>query len=317
MILALIAALLAAGIALPHFLDLQGAPPMTASLIWAAGLTLRALAGAALIAYVVLVFPATGLFAAVTHWCWHTVLPILTTHLGFDGHRLGGVVVLLPAALVAASLLSAAWGLGRATRSVRRLLGEAMIGGPQGSVIVSEQDVVLAAAGIGRPRVVVSTGALLALDDDELAAGLAHEQAHIARQHRWILLYAEACRGLSIFFPGARQASRQLSHHLERDADAWALRRHDRLALAGAICKATTGASSTVAFARLSGDVGARQRVEELIASQRALSSGRLFGLRACAAGVTTLALGLALTLPVAVAQASASGAPMLRHCLG
>ena len=110
MILALIAALLAAGISLPHVLDLRRAPAMTASLIWAGGLTLRALAGAALIAYVVLVFPATGLFSAVTHWCWHTVLPVLATHLGFDGHRLGGVVVLLPAALVAASMLSVAWG---------------------------------------------------------------------------------------------------------------------------------------------------------------------------------------------------------------
>jgi Zn-dependent protease with chaperone function len=317
MILALIAALLAAGIALPHFLDLRRAPAMTASLIWAGGLALRALAGAALIAYVVLVFPATGLFSAVTHWCWHTVLPVLTTHLGFDGHRLGGVVVLLPAALVAASMLSVAWGLARATRSVRRLVSQGTADGPDGSVIVPERGVVLAAAGVSRPRVVVSTGALLALDDEELAAGLAHEQAHITRRHRWILLYAEACRGLSVFFPGARHAVRHLSHHLERDADAWALRRHDRLALAGAICKATIGSRSTVAFVQLTGDVGARERVEELLASHPAPSSVRLLGVRACAAGVLMLAIGLALTLPVAVAQASTGGAPMLRHCLG
>ena len=183
-------------------------------------------------------------------------------------------------------------------------------------MIVPERGVVLAAAGVSRPRVVVSTGALLALDDEELAAGLAHEQAHIARRHRWILLYAEACRGLSVFFPGARHAVRHLSHHLERDADAWALRRHDRLALASAICKATFGSRSTVAFIPLTGEVGARHRVEELLASQPALSSARLLGVRACAAGVLTLAIGLALTLPVAVAQGSTGGAPMLRHCL-
>jgi Zn-dependent protease with chaperone function len=97
----------------------------------------------------------------------------------------------------------------------------------------------VAAAGLVRPRVLVSAGALLALDDDELDASLDHERGHIARGHRYVMLVCELARALGRFIPGTRTAARELLFHLERDADRFALsRRHDPTALASAICKA-------------------------------------------------------------------------------
>ncbi|HEY6889804.1 MAG TPA: hypothetical protein VI300_18535 [Solirubrobacter sp.] len=68
MILALVAAALIAS-AVPHVLDLRHAPPLTAAVIWVAALSLRALSVALAAAWLLLFFPATHLFAALTHWC--------------------------------------------------------------------------------------------------------------------------------------------------------------------------------------------------------------------------------------------------------
>ena len=142
--------------------------------------------------------------------------------------------------------VSLSWALARvvqATLAVRRLVRSPLGEGPEGSVIVGGEDVMLAAAGLTRPTLVVSAGALARLDDAELAAAMAHERAHIRRFHRYVLLFAEVCRVLGRPLPGTARAVRQLRFHIERDADRCAVReRTDRLALASAICKAATGA---------------------------------------------------------------------------
>ena len=56
---------------------------------------------------------------------------------------------------------------------------------------VADGELLVAAAGLRRPRVLVSAGALLALDDDELEASLEHERGHIARRHRYVLVVSE------------------------------------------------------------------------------------------------------------------------------
>lgn len=319
MTLALIAALLVAGLVLPHLLDLRGAPPGTAVAMWIASLSLRATAGLFVAAYVVVLLPATDVFQAVTHWCWHTVLPLLTTHLGVNGHRIGDLLVLVPAGITLASLVSIGLGVLRATAAVRRMIRRhAVSSGPDGTIMVADQSVVLAAAGLSRPRVVVTTGALTVLDEGELSAGLAHERGHIARRHRWALLYAELCRGLGCMMPGSRRSVRELAFHLERDADAWALRHHDALDLAGAICKAAVGPRNTAALSALSGGSGTRDRVEELVHGRPGVTRLRLLLLRTTAAAAAALALALLVALPGAVAAAangSAAGA-LPQHCV-
>lgn len=296
-------AALALAIGLPHALRLERAEPAAAAAIWLAALALRALAGIYIALFVVFLLPATELFGLLTHWCWHTVLPYLATHLGLDGHAFGDAAAIAPSFVLAASAVSVAFGLARAARAVRAFVRRAAVGaGPQDSVIVGGPEVLVAAAGLRRPRIVVSAGALTALDDDELTASLAHERGHIHRRHRYLLVFAELCRALGRFLPGTGHAMRELGFHLERDADHWALaRRSDPAALASAICKAAISRTRGAAALTALGGGGATRRVSQLLESRATSSStGQRIRLRVLAAAMAGLALGLGGLMPAA-----------------
>ena len=163
------------------------------------------------------------------------------------------------------SLLSVAIGVARGARAVRRLLARESLGtGPSDSVIVAGHEVMFAAAGLSRPRVVVSAGALLELDDEELAAGLDHERGHIARRHRFLLVFAELCRSIGRAVPGSRYA-------LRSSPSTWSATpiagRCDRATIPTrwpAICKAAGTSETTWARASLGGG-RASARLGELI----------------------------------------------------
>lgn len=296
--------IVAAIIALPHLLRLRRAEPLTASSLWAAGLGMRALSGLSIALWLTLFVPTTDVFAALTRWCWHAVLPLLSAHAALSGHNVVDAAIVLPGLALA---VSAAWmlvGVWRVARSVRGLVRASAVGeGPGGSVIVGGADVMIAAAGLSRPRVIVSAGALAGLDDEELAAALEHERAHIDRRHRFLLVYAEACWALGRFVPGARRAVREFAFHLERDADRVALRRHDRLALASAIVKSAVSParSPTAALTALTGGPDLGSRLDELV-EPPSTRPARRWHLRLAAglAVVGTLTLGSAI--PAAVA---------------
>ena len=317
MTLALIA-LIASGIALPHLLRLERSTPITAATIWAVALALRALLVVFLVLYVAFILPATGVFSQLTHWCWHTVVPLLTAHLGLDGHRVGDAATILPGLIAMGSVLSVAFGIVRGARAMTRLLARDALGpGPSDSVIVSGREVMLAAAGLGRPQVVVSAGALLELDDEELAAGLDHERGHIARRHRFLLVFAELCTSIGRVVPGCRIATKQLRFHLERDADRWALRRHHPYALASAICKAAgVRVESSPVTAALNGG-SAAARLGELIESDGAVRSSRGWLLNVVASGMVILTLLVAALMPSTALAGSQqlSDTQQTRHC--
>lgn len=308
------------GLALPHILPLSTSSPGIAATIWLSTLALRALTVVFLALYLVVFFPNTEVFNAITHWCWHTVLPLLATHLGLDGHSIGDAAVIVPPFVLAFSVVSVGVGVFRAARAVHAMLLRSSIGqGPRDSLIVGGAEVLLAAAGIARPRVLVSAGALTALDDDELAAGLDHERAHIVRKHRFVLVFAEMLRAFARFLPGTRSTSAELRFHLERDADRWAIARsHDPRALASAICKAATSrAPAAPGLALLSGHGHATRRVDELM-EPTSRRPGRL--VTGCLAAVATVmvcfTLTVAVSLPaVALAGVQQSKANELRHC--
>ena len=313
-----LATLIACGIAIPHLLNLRTAAPATAVALWTSSLVLRAVAGCLLVVHLVLFLPQTQVFSAITHWCWHTVLPLLATHMGFDGHRVGDAAIILPALVLVASGLSAGYGIVSAARSLRRLLRRhALRTGPEDSVIVGGPDVLLAAAGLLHPRIVVSVGALTALDDEELAAGLAHERGHIARRHRYLLVLGAFCRAASCFMPSGRRALVELAFHLERDADRFALRRHDRLALASAICKAAAPRSVSFAFSALGGS-GVTERLRQLLDEH---TSARHEPLAAGLGGLAILMVGFSVASTALVPAAAHAGAQRmgqaeeLRHC--
>ena len=313
----LLAGVILAAIALPHALRFDRASPGLAAFVWLSALVLRALTAVLAAIAVVLVLPRTELFSLVTHWCWHTALPLVATHLGLDGHRVGDAALVLPAGVLAVSALSVAVGLWKATRAVTALVQRAAVGaGPQDSVIVGDGDVVVAAAGIRRPRLLVSAGALTSLDDEELAAGLEHEHGHIERRHRYVLLVAELCRSLARFLPGTRRAATELRFHLERDADRFALERHHEPAvLASAICKAAQGTRSGVPLAALAGG-GVSRRVRALFDGAASSQPVNGIAVRSTAALLLTLIVVLAAALPsVTVAAVQRPDAPTVRHC--
>jgi hypothetical protein len=285
---ALVAAALG-GIVLPHLLRLQRADPAAACLLWGAALGLRALLVVGTVAAALVLLHPAHLLRAFAEW------PCAPHHqvAGHAAAALGGLAL-------AISLLWAVARVAQAAFAVRRLVRTPLGPGPGGSVIVGGDHVMLAAAGLTRPTLVVSAGALAHLDDAELAAAMAHERAHIRRYHRYVLLYAEVCRVLGRPLPGTARAVRQLRFQIERDADRCAVRgRADRLALASAICKAAGGATPRPGIAALGGD-GTPARVRELL--QDAAPGARARGLRALAAATAALAVGAALSMPVAVA---------------
>ena len=311
-------ALIAAGIALPHLLRLSRSTPMAAVTLWTAALALRALLVIFIVLYVAFFVPGTEVFAELTHWCWHTVVPFLAAHLGLDGHYVGDAATILPGLLTMISLLSVTIGVARGTRAIGRLLARESLGpGPSDSVIVTGQDVMLAAAGLSHPQVVVSAGALLELDDEELAAGLDHERGHIARRHRFLLVFAELCRSIGRAVPGSRHAISELAFHLERDADRWALRQSNNpYALASAICKAAGTNETTWARASLGGG-RASARLGELIDADDVPPTRGRWLLNATAAtmvGLTLLVAALVPSSALAGSQQLGSAVPHY-HC--
>lgn len=312
-----LATVLLAAIAVPHLLRFERAAPGLAALVWTSALVLRALTAVLAAVTMVVVLPRTEIFTLITHWCWHTALPLMATHLGLDGHRVGDAALVLPGVVLAVSALSVAFGLWKAGRAVAALIQRGSVGrGPQDSVIVGDGDVVVAAAGIRRPRVLVSAGALTSLDDDELAASLDHEHGHIERRHRYILVLAELCRALARFLPGTRRAAQELRFHLERDADRFALERHhEPLVLASAICKAAQG-RSTASVAALGGG-GVSRRIRALIDGGAVSQPSNGLALRSAAALILALVALLTAALPAVTVAAvrSTADATSVRHC--
>jgi hypothetical protein len=231
-----------AAIAAPHVLPLDRVTPLWAAWLWLSGLALRALAAVGLAVAVLVYLPTTELFRALAEWCWHDVLPVLALHLGISGHPLAQAASIAPGLALATSLLWLVGGLVRAWLALRRHLKRSVSEGPAGSTIVDEAQILVGATRIGRGRIVISRGALRFLDAEELAASLAHEEAHIRRRHRPLLFAGSVLAALGRVLPGTRTAERELAFQLERDADEYAVRQtRDSLALASAICKAAGG----------------------------------------------------------------------------
>jgi Zn-dependent protease with chaperone function len=304
-----LASVVLAGIALPGYLRLERVEPAVAIAICLSVMLIRALSAVLAVLIVLFYLPGTELYTTITQWCWHAVMPVAPDHLSVSGHELGDLATPLPLVALIGSAISMIAGLAIAAHRLRRWLDRQSLGeGPCGSTIVPGAELMLAAAGLARSQVVVSTGALAALDDAELAAGIEHERGHIVRRHRLVLLISAICTSLARFMPGTRRSADRLAFHVERDADAYALaRRHDRLALAGAICKAAlaTGQNSAALSLQGQGAVGARLRL--LLDTPPITRSRNRRAARGAAAALVSLVLVLSASVSIAVADGTQS----------
>jgi hypothetical protein len=313
-----LAAIIAAGIVLPHVLRLPRVAPVTAIVLWLSSLALRALACLLAVIYLLFFLPRTELFVALSHWCAHMAPPASGSELAVEGHAIAKLALYAPGILLAVSLLAICVGSVRDARAARHIVAEHAVGlGPRNSLIVGGSDVLFAVAGLIHPRIVVSAGALASLDDDELAAGLDHESGHIARRHRFVMLLAVGLRALGRAVPGSGRGVRELAFHLERDADRWALRRkNDRVALASVICKAATTERPPTLVGL--GDTDVRERLGQVLntCTGRSRRAGAAFN--ALATAMVACTVLVAAIVPAAAVSGAASDAHRghhLHHC--
>jgi Zn-dependent protease with chaperone function len=310
---------LAAALALPaalvpHLLPLHRASPVTGAVVWMLALALRALG---------LVYLATLAFTQLAHWkpveaalawCWHEVLPDVPSWLGFAEDPVAHAAVAVPAVVLAVALMAHALGLLHDWVGLRRQLAVHLGRGPAGTTLIPDDDVVLAVTRLGRGRVLVSRRALEVMDAEELAAGVAHEVAHIRRRHRPVLLAASILATIARPLPGTRIAERELGFQLERDADGYVVDRlHDPLSLASAICK-VAGANVPRAVACLGGRGAVTRRLAELLEGRGIRSKWVERGARTLAVTLAGLVLALAAGGPASAVGSGAGGQPAAAH---
>ena len=152
-----------------------------------------------------------------------------------------------------------------------------------------------------QPTVVVTTGALQALDPGQLDAVLAHERAHLAYHHHRMLAIARIASQVLPFIPLARDAAAQIARLIEMHADDAATGARDGEVLATALVALASTASPAPGLAAAATD--AVQRIHRLLGPAEPLGRVRRQLLRAGAGALALAPVLLALT-PAVVALA-------------
>lgn len=206
------------------------------------------------------------LVEAAGHWdspdavlvtCLERLRAILVGHAGWPAR----IVATLAVAIAVGSLIAVVIRIGRAlgrmrTHTFAHADAVRLVGRSHGSdVVVIEASEPAAYCVAGRPpAIVVTSAALAALDENQLAAVVAHERAHLDGRHAYIIA---AARGLTAALPTCglfASAASHISSLLEMCADDAAARRHGRqpllaglLTLAGATAPAHGLAAAGIA----------------------------------------------------------------------
>ncbi|GGM50297.1 hypothetical protein GCM10012275_21450 [Longimycelium tulufanense] len=145
-------------------------------------------------------------------------------------------------AIVGARLVVVGWSTIRRTRSSarRHRMASELVCTPDETTgaLVLEHPSPIGYCLPGRPRrVVLSSGALRALDDEELAAVLTHEHAHLDGRHHQLVLLATVLATAVPVLPLLRAGRIQVGLLVERAADESAGRRHGRRVVASALLR--------------------------------------------------------------------------------
>jgi beta-lactamase regulating signal transducer with metallopeptidase domain len=221
------------------------------------------------------------------------------------GATVAALGLILAGAVVARTALTA---MAHFRASRRQALQHAqtarLVGHPHpalGAVLVEHaQPSVYCVAG-RQPTVILTTGAVQALDPSQLDAVLAHERAHLTGRHHWLLAMARIGREVLPFLPLMRDAEEQVARLVELHADDAATRARDPRLLATALVVLATSASPAPALA--AGATDSVQRIHRLLGPGEPLGRARRHLLRATAAALALTPVLLALT-PAVVALA-------------
>jgi Zn-dependent protease with chaperone function len=170
-----------------------------------------------------------------------------------------------------------------------------------GAVLVDHAQPVAYCVAGPQPTVIVTTGALQALDPRQLDAVLAHERAHLTYHHHWLLAIARIASQVLPFIPLARDAATQIARLIEMHADDAAIGARDGEVLATALVALAGTASPAPGLAAAATD--AVQRIQRLLGPAEPLGRVRRRLLRAGAGALALAPVLLALT-PAVVALA-------------
>jgi hypothetical protein len=175
-----------------------------------------------------------ALSAEVRHVVARCVASFCAAALGAHGDA-GQWLAFGSAAVLSTGTVVAALGLSRALVRLRarthrhadaaRLLGR--YDGALGAVVLDVPERIVYAVTGRPPAVVVSSGALQSLDEDELRVVLAHERAHLAGRHHLVLGVIGALHRVLPRVPLFVEGERELARLIEMCADDVAVRDHD------------------------------------------------------------------------------------------
>ena len=171
--------------------------------------------------------------------------------LASEPYELTAVTVVAGSAVAAiVGALRVAWPAAQGTRALRRLLRSAGQPVPASVAAVTEElgiaryvDVLATAEafavthGLRRPRILLSTGLVEALDTAELTAVLVHERHHLRRRDPLRLLAARVLAGYGWYLPLLRWWAARLALRRELAADRAATTHTGVAAVAGALLK--------------------------------------------------------------------------------
>jgi Zn-dependent protease with chaperone function len=207
-----------------------------------------------------------GLLGALPRFASHLAAGEPTGGLGPLHAVLLLITVALGARLVALLVLAAVrtWRARRRHRELVDLIGRPLSGG---SLVLDHPAAAAYCLPGGAPRVVLTSGALAVLDREELAAVLAHEQAHLTERHDLVVLPFAAWSVALRWLPTVRRSRGAVDALVEMVADDRACTHCDRTALACALARfGTSNAAAPAGALAAAGPAGATlQRVHRLL----------------------------------------------------
>jgi Zn-dependent protease with chaperone function len=245
---------------------------------------------------------ATALGAGLSHLIGACVLRLRAMYATPGGAAIAGLGLILAGAVAARTALTAASHLRTTGRQALRHAQTArLVGHPEpalGAVLVEHPEPAAYCVSGRHPMVIVTTGAVRALDAGQLDAVLAHERAHLAGRHHRLLAMARIAGQVLPFLPLMRDADTQVARLVELHADDAATRASDPRSLATALVVLATGASPEPALAAAATD--AVQRIHRLLDPAEQLGRVHRQLLRATAAALALAPVLLALAPAVA-----------------
>jgi Zn-dependent protease with chaperone function len=249
---------------------------------------------------------ATALGGGLSHLIGACVHRLRATYGTPGGATAAGLGLILAGAVAARTAFTAVThfrGAGR--KALRHAQTARLVGRPApdlGAVLVEHAQPAAYCVAGRRPTVILTTGAVQALDPGQLDAVLAHERAHLASRHHRLLALARIGREALPFLPLMRDAEEQVARLVELHADDTAARAHHPRLLATALVVLAAPAASPVP-GLAAGVTDAVQRIHRLLGPSEPLGRARRHLLRAAAAALALTPVLLALT-PAVVALA-------------